>query len=137
MFGQDAAATLGGLLDEVRKLPVDTWPVVRACWCQPKCFHAMAAHLSGLPTSANEVAATSLADVPVTVVSAARGWTSHSGQHERLASRFARGRLVVAEDSGHWVMADAPDVIVAAIRELVEERPRPSERVRASERSAG
>jgi pimeloyl-ACP methyl ester carboxylesterase len=120
LFGDDAARTLGGLLDEVRKLPQDTWPVVMACWCQPKCFHALAAHLAGLPASAREVAASPLGDIPTTIVSAALGWASQSGGHVHLAGLSTRSRLLVAEHSGHWVQADEPEVIVEAIRDLVD-----------------
>ena len=48
IFGPTAAHTLERLVGEVRKLPPELHPTVRAIWCQPKCFHAMADHLSVL-----------------------------------------------------------------------------------------
>jgi pimeloyl-ACP methyl ester carboxylesterase len=37
-----------------------------------------------------------------------------------LARRSTRGRLVVAERSGHYIQLDEPDLVVAAVREVVE-----------------
>jgi pimeloyl-ACP methyl ester carboxylesterase len=37
-----------------------------------------------------------------------------------LAGRSSRGRLVVAERSGHYIQLEQPDLVVAAIRQVVE-----------------
>ena len=41
IFGPTAARTVERLVGEVRKLPPEVHPMVRALWCQPKCFRAM------------------------------------------------------------------------------------------------
>ena len=37
-----------------------------------------------------------------------------------LASRSSRGRLVVAQKSGHYVQTEEPELVISAIREVVE-----------------
>jgi len=120
LFGPTAARTLDGLVGEVQKLPSETWPIVQACWSTPKCFRAMADHLAGLPLSAREVGSQSLGSIPTTVISGAHGWAVRSGDHAALAALSTRGRVIVAEHSGHWVQLDEPMVVVDAIRDLMK-----------------
>jgi hypothetical protein len=41
--------------------------------------------------------------------------------HEELARISTRGRVVLAAKSGHWVPYDEPELIVDAIRDIVED----------------
>lgn len=67
-------------------------------------------------------------EVPVVVVTAgnrwlpdARAWREQWLVHQRgLAALSPRGRRLVASESGHFVQRDQPDVVVRAIREVVE-----------------
>lgn len=45
-----------------------------------------------------------------------------------LASRSPQGKLIIAEQSGHAIQNDQPDLVVAAIREVVEQARRQSRR---------
>ena len=56
----------------------------------------------------------------LTVISAGDQPDDVKAEHERLALSSARGRHVVAQNSGHWVPFDQPELIVAAIREIVK-----------------
>jgi pimeloyl-ACP methyl ester carboxylesterase len=120
-FGPQVSGVLGRLVGEVQKLPGEAWPIVQACWSQPKCFAAMARHLAGLPASAREVAETTLGDTPVVIISAARSWAARAGQHHDLARLSTRSRVIIADESGHWAQLDAPELVVSAIRDLVNE----------------
>jgi pimeloyl-ACP methyl ester carboxylesterase len=94
---------------------------VQALWCQPKCFQAMADHLRVLQeaaASAAEVA--SLGDVPVIVISSGDQTPEVIALHHALAGMSSQGRVVVASKSGHWVPYDEPELIVEAIRDLVD-----------------
>ena len=76
-----------------------------------------------------------LGDLPLVVLSAAhRGLPSWLDReqavrltrawrrgHEELAALSSRGRLVVAENSGHDIQYDEPDLVLAAIREVLAE----------------
>jgi pimeloyl-ACP methyl ester carboxylesterase len=121
IFGPTTAATVERLVGEVRKLPPESHPVVQALWCQPKCFEAMAAHLRVLPeATASAGAIDSLGDLPVVVISSGDQTPDVRAAHERLAKMSARGRVVLASKSGHWVPYDEPELIVDAIHEIVE-----------------
>jgi pimeloyl-ACP methyl ester carboxylesterase len=121
VFGPTTARTIERLVGEVRKLPPELHPVVQALWCQPKCFQAMADHLRVLQeaaASAAEVA--SLGDVPVIVISSGDQTPEVIALHHALAGMSSQGRVVVASKSGHWVPYDEPELIVEAIRDLVD-----------------
>lgn len=121
VFGPTAARMLEHLVGEVRKLPPDVHPVVQALWCQPKCFRAMAGHLAALEETAAAVSrVTSLSDVPLLIISSGDQTPDTIAQHRQLAHLSSQGRHIVATKSGHWIQFDEPDLVVAAIREMVE-----------------
>jgi pimeloyl-ACP methyl ester carboxylesterase len=121
VFGPTAARTLERLVGEVRKLPSEIHPVVQALWCQPKCFQAMADHLGVLQEATTAAAAVrSLGDKPVIVISSGDQTPDVIASHRALAAMSSRGRVVFASESGHWVPYDEPELIVEAIREIVE-----------------
>ena len=120
IFGPTAARTLERLVGEVRKLPPDIHPVVQTLWCQPKCFRAMAEHLAALEEMAALVAGISrLPGVPLVVISSGDQPEETLERHRQLARLSSQGRHVVAANSGHWVQFDEPDVVVAAVRDVV------------------
>lgn len=121
IFGPTAARTLERLVGEVRKLPTDIQPIVQALWCQPKCFHAMAAHLLALERNGASIAAFDLPEeIPVIVISSGNQPPEQIAEHRILANRSANGRHMTAARSGHWVQFDEPGLIVAEVRGLVE-----------------
>jgi pimeloyl-ACP methyl ester carboxylesterase len=121
VFGPTAARMLERLVGEVRKLPPDVHPLVQALWCQPKCFRAMAGHLAALEETAAAVSrVTSLSDVPLLIISSGDQTPDTIAQHRQLAYLSSQGRHIVATKSGHWIQFDEPDLVVAAIREMVE-----------------
>ena len=109
-------------------MPPDTWPMVRAHWCLPKSFQGLAAYLESLPASAAEAA---LLDepgtIPLTVLSASNATPQQLEEREGWVHRSPRGRHIIARKSGHWIQLDEPQLVLDAIREMVEaDRPRPS-----------
>jgi pimeloyl-ACP methyl ester carboxylesterase len=108
------------LVGEVSKMPTETWPMVRAHWCQPKSFLGLAAYLESLPASAAEAdALVEPADLPVIVLSAANSTPEQLKEREALAHRSPRGKHILAAKSGHWIQLDEPELVVQAIREIV------------------
>jgi len=102
------------LVGEVRKLPKELWPVVQSHWCQPKAFLSMADHLESLPASAAACrSACDLGDLPVTVLSGANSAANRLAEHQAMANRSTRGKLVIAQNSGHWIQPDEPDLVLA------------------------
>jgi pimeloyl-ACP methyl ester carboxylesterase len=119
-------STISRLVGEVSKMPPETWPMVRAHWCQTKSFQGLAAYLDSLPASAAE--ATALGEpgpIPVIVISAATATPEQLGERESMARRSPHGRHIIAAKSGHWIQLDEPELVVHAIREVIE-RVKPS-----------
>lgn len=122
----DASSVPERLIGEVRKLPPSLWPVVRAHWSAEKTFWGMADHLRQLPLSSVQ-AANSLSrglDVPLVVISAANVEEFRLASHKSFAALSPEGEHWVAESGGHWVMLDEPDIVVRAIRRVVEQSQR-------------
>jgi pimeloyl-ACP methyl ester carboxylesterase len=119
IFGPTAARTLERLVGEVRKLPLEVHPLVRALWCQPKCFHAMADHLSVLEHETRAIAAVMPPrGIPLVVISSGDLPADYVAAQRRLAEA-AGGRHVQAARSAHWIQFDEPEVIVGEVRQLV------------------
>jgi pimeloyl-ACP methyl ester carboxylesterase len=124
IFGPTAARTLERLVGEVRKLPPQVYPIVKAHWCQPKCFRAMADHLDVLEREGDVIAAIAPPPtVPVTVISSGHQPPAQLDVHRRLAETSTSGRHMVAARSTHWVPFDEPELIVRAVRELARLQP--------------
>jgi pimeloyl-ACP methyl ester carboxylesterase len=120
IFGPTAARTLERLVGEVRKLPAEIHPIVEAIWCDPKCFHAMADHLSAFERDRELIAAVAPPhEVPLVVISSGGQPTGQLAAHRTLADRSLAGRHVVAARSAHWIQFDEPDLVVDAVAELM------------------
>ncbi len=120
MFGPTAARTLERLVGEVRKLPPEVHPIVKALWCDPKCFRAMANHLAALEETAAVVGRlTSLPDVPLVIISSGDQSSDTIAKHRQLARLSSQNRHIVAAKSGHWIQFDEPDLVVTTIRDIV------------------
>ena len=119
--GGRGESTISRLVGEVSKMPPETWPMVRAHWCQPKSFQGMAEYLEALPASAREAAALDApANIPITVLSAANATPEQLEEREAMARRSPHGQHIIARKSGHWIQLDEPELVVHAIREMVE-----------------
>ncbi len=122
LFGSEAAALLTRLVLQVRKLPEEVWPVMRAHWSRPRSFLAMADHLASLRPSALEIAAARpIGDVPLVVLTAGTQTDAVRQEQARIAAQSPRGRQVIVDGIGHWIQIDQPDVVVDAIRRALAE----------------
>jgi len=120
VFGPTAAHTLERLVGEVRKLPAEVYPAVQELWSQPKCFSGMADHLEALVEGAGVVSGiTALPDVPMVVISSGDHVPETLARQRALAGLSPRGRHMIAPTAGHWIQFDAPELVVATIREVV------------------
>lgn len=108
------------LIDEVRKLPPELWPVVAKHWSQAKSFRTMACYLEHLPDSATQVdEVRTLGSLPVAVISAASSTPAAIQEHASEAALSTRGTHIVIEGVGHWVQLDAPRIVCDAIRSVL------------------
>jgi pimeloyl-ACP methyl ester carboxylesterase len=120
IFGPTAAHTLERLVGEVRKLPPELHPTVRALWCQPKCFHAMADHMSVLERGDPLITSVTLPrDIPVVVLSGGNQPAEQLAAHRVMADASAHGRHIVASKSAHWIQFDEPQLIVDVVKDMI------------------
>jgi pimeloyl-ACP methyl ester carboxylesterase len=114
------ADNLERLVGEVRKLPRHLWPQIRAQWSQEKTFQSLASHLRQLPLSSVQAAnALRPLDMPVVVISAGNLEQVRLDAHRGLAQLSPQGQHIIAHRAGHWVQVDDPDVVVSAIRRVL------------------
>ena len=121
LFGQTVAETLGRLVNEVRKLPPALYPLMQEFWSEPKCYHAMADHLAALERDGAAIAQIlSPPDIPTIVISSGNQRQEQIDLQRTLADTSRAGTHIVAARSSHWVQFDEPELITAAVRELVD-----------------
>jgi pimeloyl-ACP methyl ester carboxylesterase len=116
----NATSMLGRLVGEIQKLPAELVPVVRAQWCLPKPFHAMAEYLECLPDAALAASQIGIpAELPVTILSAANATSEELAEREEWIAGRRNGRHIQIPDTGHWLHLERPDVVAEAVREIV------------------
>ena len=111
------------ILAPMWKLPPQARRPLAQFWTQPKFFEALGSQIESICESAAETrdaASVPLGDVPITVIAPRSGGERRRQLHDALARRSPRGRLVVADNSGHWIPLDQPAVVSNAIAEMVE-----------------
>ena len=109
------------ILAPVKKLPSELWPILKAIWVQPKFFEALASEMECLPESAAQVAASgAYGDMPLVVLSAGDATTAKTMEQEAVARLSSNGKIIVAPNSGHWIQLDQPQVVIDAIREVLQ-----------------
>ncbi len=111
----------------LERLAPDIQRTVKALSFKPTVPGAMYAEGSAMETSLAQVVAAKPfgADTPLIVIQ--RGLVAGPpGQdaagkaaNAALVERSANGRLIVAEDSGHYIQFERPDLVIAAVRQVV------------------
>lgn len=119
-----AVSVASRIVGEIRKLPRETHPVLKALWSQPKCFESMAAHLEALPAMCAEVAKVSqpgvLGDLPLVLITGNQHSREVVRLQEEVATLSTRGRHLLATNSGHWIQLDQPELVVEVLRKMLE-----------------
>ncbi|MCC7340019.1 MAG: alpha/beta hydrolase [Bryobacterales bacterium] len=106
---------------EVRKLPRESWPAIRAHWSTPKTFFSMASHLKNLPESVAQYDAENFpVHVPLTVLSAESASPYAVAEHHADAKRSLIGRHRVVPESGHWIHLDQPEAVIESVFRLID-----------------
>jgi len=108
------------LVDEVRKLPRNAWPIIKSHWCASKNLQVMADYFDAIP----RICATPpdhavLSDLPLWVISTGTTPSLRLAGHQRTAGLSRRGQHIVADGAGHWVQLDEPALLLGIIREAV------------------
>jgi pimeloyl-ACP methyl ester carboxylesterase len=104
---------------EVGKMPREVWPIVAAHWSTPHFYHGLAAHLRAVPASVIEMnEAEPIRSAPVVLLTPGNIDPLSSEQLRRIGPDTQQ---VIAEKSGHWVHLDEPELVLDAIRTMVEQ----------------
>jgi pimeloyl-ACP methyl ester carboxylesterase len=117
--GNGGRHVLDRITCEVGKMPRAVWPIVAAHWSTPKFYHGLAAYLQAIPATVREMHhASPIVGIPVHLLTAG---TAEPLSPDALRKIGPTATQVIAEDSGHWVHLDQHDLVLNAIRELVDE----------------
>ncbi len=119
-----------------RHLPAELRPLYFAVEGQPRCTQAIIAeHAAGDAREAQVREAESLGDMPLIVLThglsaAPPGASAIEGAAEyeqvwqelqlEMAALSSNSRLIVAEESGHNIMVDQPELVVESVRRVIE-----------------
>jgi pimeloyl-ACP methyl ester carboxylesterase len=120
-----------------RGLPDDAYAQFQAITATTGYFEAFITEISAVPESAAEARAlqmTSFGNMPLIVLSAGHGdaiasfseaenqqlWEAFQVQQSELAGLSSESKQIIAEQSGHDVQLDQPDLVIDAIREIVD-----------------
>jgi pimeloyl-ACP methyl ester carboxylesterase len=129
-----------GILAPIWKLPPEARAVLKRMWTQPKFFEALGSQIDHVCDSAADVLQASpqdYGDLPLVVITAASASDYRLKADAALARQSRKGRHVLAENSGHWIPLDAPNVVIEAIASLVTDiRALATHRRRLGHRSA-
>jgi len=91
-------------------------------WVVPKFTETIASQLENLPHSAAQVAASGkLREIPVTVISAASTPRERQSEQAAIAQASSLGKHIMAARSGHWIMEDEPELVLEAIKDVIEQ----------------
>jgi pimeloyl-ACP methyl ester carboxylesterase len=112
----------------LEQLPPDIQPAVKALSFKPTVPGTFYAEGAAFETSlAQLVAATPFrADIPLIVLLRGRVMGSPDedaagkAANAALVQHSANGQLIIAENSGHYIQFERPDLVIAAVRQVVE-----------------
>lgn len=117
----EGESMISRIVGEVRKMPPETWPMIRAHWSEPKSFVGLSSYLQSLPASCAEfVSLGQPLDVPVTILSAANATPAELDDRAEIVRASSHGKHIIAGQSGHWIHLDQPELVLQAIRDMVD-----------------
>ncbi len=112
---------LARLVGEIRKLPAEVLPAVKSHWSRAQSFEAMAQYLEALPDCATSAALSLPLEIPLTILSADSATDAELRERDTWVTESSHGRQIKIPNTGHWLQLERPDVVIAAVKELVEE----------------
>jgi pimeloyl-ACP methyl ester carboxylesterase len=121
VVAKQGTGVMDSLAREIGKLPPEMHSTVRAHWSRVKGFLSMAEYLEALPACAEAAQAMDVpAKIPVTILSAGNATPEELTERDAWAAQSDHGVHIKVAGTGHWVQLERPDLVVAAVREIVE-----------------
>jgi pimeloyl-ACP methyl ester carboxylesterase len=110
------------ILAPLVRVPPEFRSALRMFWTGPKFYEALAGQMEAIAQTAEQVAHTAgVGDIPLVVLSASNVDAVHFAAQQQMARLSRRGKHLVATRSGHWIQLDQPELVVEAIRQVVEQ----------------
>jgi pimeloyl-ACP methyl ester carboxylesterase len=112
-----------GILAPVQRLPPEARRPLRYFWTQPKFFEALGNQIESICITARETleaAQGGYGDLPLITISSTDPGDYRLRQQDALARLSTRGRHIVASNSGHWIPLDQPEVVIKAVKEIIQ-----------------
>jgi len=106
----------------IGKTPPEIRSRLKTFWVRAKTLEALASQIENAPASAATVftETVDLGDLPLVVLTAQNPDPRRLQDQRETAALSRRGRHVIATKSGHWIPLDEPELVVSAVREIVE-----------------
>ena len=105
------------LTSELNKIPKAVWPIVAAHWSSPAFFRGMTAHIQGVPGTVMEMLhATPIVGKPVVLLTPGLPKAISDADLRKIGPD---AKQLIAENSGHWVHLDEPELVIEQIRQIM------------------
>jgi pimeloyl-ACP methyl ester carboxylesterase len=111
------------ILAPMWKLPPDVRAPLAHVWSKPRFFQALGSQIGSISVSAAQVleaTAGGFGDLPLITISSTNPGDYRVRQQDALAARSTRGRHIRASNSGHWIPLDQPEVVIDAVKEILQ-----------------
>ena len=103
---------------ELNKMPTAVWPIVAAHWSNPAYYRGMTAHIQGVPGTVLEMLdATPIVGMPVVLLTPGHPKAISDADLRKIGPNAEQ---LIAEESGHWVHLDQPELVIEQIREMIK-----------------
>ena len=102
-------------------LPSNEKAMASVFWVQPKFALTIASQLENLPASAASLGRfTNFCVEPAIILSARTAPERRRAEHAAIAARLPQGEHVLAGDSNHWIMQEDPELVLRAIKKVIQ-----------------
>jgi pimeloyl-ACP methyl ester carboxylesterase len=115
--GQGVKHVMGRVMEEVRKMPCEVWPMIASHWSRPGFYRGMNRHVAAVPETVREMmAAEPIHDTPVLVLTPEKSKPLSEACLQKIGDNVDQ---VVVPHSAHWIHLDQPQLVVDSIRKMV------------------
>jgi aldose 1-epimerase len=114
------SSVMNRLASEISKLPPQTHGPIRSHWSRPAGFRILSQYLHFVPKAAQQAQHMPIPpNIPVAIFSAASATTVELAERESWIRNRAASSHQQIPNTTHWIQLDRPDVIAAAVKQLL------------------
>jgi len=116
--GEGGLHVLGRIKAEVGKMPREVWPSVAAHWSRPSYYKGMCDHIRSVPDTVREMQNSEpIRRIPVLLLTPGKSTPVTNLGMSQIGDNVQQA---IAAESAHWIHLDQPDVVIRAIRDMVQ-----------------